>query len=287
MQNRMLYTTRFVRSATALLAVLLLLSLMSGTALAAAPSNDTFTGATAVTLGFSEVLDTTEATTDNNDAQLNDQCGWSLATDASVWYAFTVAADATVVIDVLQSSYPAGILVGTGSEGNLSIYWCGAGQVALYTTAGTTYYVLAVDTQLYEYPVVNGGLLSIAFNILPPPPPPPTLDSFTVNPFGQVDTRTGIATISGSYTCTGGNSIQGSLDARQNVGRFTISGSSYLIDRGATCDGAPHPWAADVATWSGKFAGGKLMTEARMNACNVVDCAYAYVKQTIQLRAGK
>lgn len=36
-------------------------------ALAAAPSNDTFTGATLVTVGYSEVLDTTDA----DDAQLN------------------------------------------------------------------------------------------------------------------------------------------------------------------------------------------------------------------------
>jgi hypothetical protein len=50
-------------------------------ALAAPPSNDTFAGARP---DVSELLDTTEATTDSDDAQLNATCG-APATDASVW----------------------------------------------------------------------------------------------------------------------------------------------------------------------------------------------------------
>src|SRR5688500_14132605 len=78
-------------------------------ALAAPPGNDTFGGATPATLGFSEVLDTTEATTDADDAQLNASCG-APATDASVWYSFA-GSDTGVVVDVSQSDYPAGVLV--------------------------------------------------------------------------------------------------------------------------------------------------------------------------------
>ena len=44
---------------------------ISPTALAAPPTNDTFPGATQVAVGFGEVLDTTDATTDSDDAQLN------------------------------------------------------------------------------------------------------------------------------------------------------------------------------------------------------------------------
>ena len=67
-------------------------------ALAAAPSNDTFGGATTATIGFSQVLDTTQATTDSDDAQLNASCG-APATDASVWYSLA-GTDAGVVVDV-------------------------------------------------------------------------------------------------------------------------------------------------------------------------------------------
>ena len=91
-------------------------------ALAAPPSNDTFTNATLVTVGFSEVLDTTEATTDGDDAQLNASCG-APATDASVWYALE-GSDTGVIVDVSQSNYSAGILVGVGSQGNLQTVAC-------------------------------------------------------------------------------------------------------------------------------------------------------------------
>ena len=51
------------------------IGLTAPTALAAPPSNDTFTGATSATVGFGEVLNTTDATTDADDAQLNADCG--------------------------------------------------------------------------------------------------------------------------------------------------------------------------------------------------------------------
>ena len=207
-------------------------------ALALPPSNDTFAGATPVAVGFTEVLATTEATTDADDAQLNASCGMP-ATDASVWYALTTASDIEVVVDVSQSSYAAGILVGVGSQGNLQTVACGPSTVAFFATAGTTYYVLAIDDQ-YDGGG-NGGLLSISFTV---PPPTPTLD-ITVNRFGQVNARTGIATISGTYTCMNGDDFLAVVGTRQNVGRFSIVGWGNLFECG-TCDGAPHAWAADV-----------------------------------------
>lgn len=265
-----------------LLAVLALalgaLGVSAPAALAAPPNNDTFAGATPVAFGFSEVLDTTEATTDPDDAQLNASCG-APATDASVWYAFA-GSDAVVVVDVSQSGYSAGVLVGVGSQGNLQLVTCGPGTVAFFAAAGTTYYVLAIDDQLDGGG--NGGLLSISFNEIPPPP---TVD-ITVNRFGTVNARTGIATISGTYTCTNGDFIQAFVDARQNVGRFTIFGSGSFFDFG-TCDGAPHSWSADVFPQNGKFAGGKTMTVTFAFSCGPFECAVGFVEQTVQLRGGR
>src|SRR5207249_7447161 len=125
-----------------LLAVLALvlsaLGVSASAALAATPSNDTFAGAKLVVIGDSEVLDTTEATTDSDDAQLNATCG-APATDASVWYAFA-GSDTGVVVDVSQSNYSAGVLVGVGSQGNLQTVACAPGAVAFFAAAGTTYY---------------------------------------------------------------------------------------------------------------------------------------------------
>src|SRR5919106_165995 len=183
------------------LAAGMLMFVQTSTAVAAPPSNDTFGGATVVSLGFSEQLDTTEATTDADDAQLNATCG-APATDASVWYAFTAAADGGVVVDVSQSDYTAGVLVGVGTQGSLETVDCGPGTVGFTATAGTTYYILAIDDQ--EDGGGNGGTLQISFNEAPPPP---TVD-IVVDPVGRVDPQTGAAYLTGTYTCSNAEFIE-------------------------------------------------------------------------------
>ena len=79
---------RFTRFGITQWTAALLVWMASGSALAAPPSNDVFNGATSATVPFRDVLDTTEATTDGDDAQLNATChGGALPfahTDASV-----------------------------------------------------------------------------------------------------------------------------------------------------------------------------------------------------------
>jgi len=269
---------KFTRFAFALVLALSALGVSAPAALAAAPTNDEFAGATPVAVGFSEVLDTTEATTDSDDAQLNTNCG-APATDASVWYALA-GSDTGVIVDVSQSNYSAGVLVGVGSQGTLDLVACGPGAVAFFAAAGTTYYVLAIDDQFDGGG--NGGSLNISFNEAPPPP---TVD-ITVNRFGTVNAKTGVATISGTYTCTNGDFIDIFVDARQNVGRFSIFGSGFFFDFG-TCDGAPHTWTADVFPQNGKFKGGKTMTLNFAFSCGPFECAFGFAEQRVQLRGGR
>ncbi len=250
----------------------------AGPALAAPPANDTFGGPTLASIGFSEQLDTTEATTDADDAQLNVNCG-APATDASVWYALE-GADIGVVVDVSQSNYSAGVAVGVGTQGNLQLVTCGPGAVAFFAAAGETYYVLAFDDQFDGGG--NGGSLSISFNEIPPPP---TVD-ITVNRFGTVNAQTGVATISGTYTCTDGDFIDVFVNARQNVGRFAILGSGGFFDSG-TCDGTSRTWSAEVFPQNGKFKGGKALTVTFGISCGLFECGSGFVEQTVQLRGGK
>jgi hypothetical protein len=85
---------------------------------AAPPPNDTYAGRVTVEpLPFSASLDTSGATSDADDVDINTFCG-APATDASVWYEFTATADATILVDVSASSYSAGVFVGTGSRGS-------------------------------------------------------------------------------------------------------------------------------------------------------------------------
>jgi hypothetical protein len=251
---------------------------MPAVALAAAPSNDTFSGATVVSSGFSEVLDTSGATTDADDTQLNESCG-APVTDASVWYAID-GTGAGVLVDVSKSDYSAGVLVGVGSQGNLQTVACAPGGVAFFAESGTTYYILAIDDQ-YDG-AGNGGSLSISFGEAPPPP---TVD-FTVDRTGQVNTRTGVATISGTFTCQNSDFIEIDVDARQSVGRFVVHGFGGFFDFG-TCDGTTHSWSADIYPDNGKFAGGKTLTANFSFGCGLLECNGTYIEQTVILRGGK
>ena len=252
------------------------LGLLTATASAAPPANDAFPNAAPASIGFSEELDTTEATTDADDAQLNSLCG-APATDASVWYALE-GTDESLVVDVSQSDYTAGLLVGVGTQGNLELITCGPGAVAFFAAAGTTYYVLAFDDQADGSG--NGGLLNISFNVAPPPPDL----SIAVDRFGDVDSRTGEATLSGTYVCTGGDFIDAFIDVRQRVGRFFVLGTGFFSEFG-TCDGETHEWSATIIPGNGKFAGGKAATITVAIACGQFECAEGYVEQTVQLRS--
>ena len=275
----MITGTRLTRSVFAVPLALGALAFSGPAALAAAPTNDTFGGATPVVIGFTQTLDTTEATTDADDAQLNSTCG-APATDASVWYSFTSATDTGVIVDVSQSSYSAGVLVGMGSQGSLQTVVCGPFTVAFFAAAGTTYYVLAIDDQ--GDGGGNGGTLSISFNAAPPPP----TVSISVNRTGFVNAKTGVATLSGTYTCTNADSIQVFGEADQSVGRFIISGQFFFFDFG-TCDGTAHNWVADAVSLNGKFAGGKSVTVTFAFACGAFECSEGFVQQTVQLKGGK
>jgi hypothetical protein len=259
---------------TALLVGVALAISTSGVVLAAAPSNDTFSGATAVTGDFSEVLDTTEATTDADDAQLNTSCG-APATDASVWYAVTSASGATVSVDVSQSDYSAGVLVGVGTHGNLNTVACGPGGTQFAADAGTTYYVLAIDDQ--DDGSGNGGSLNIAFTF----GPPPITVSVTVDS-GRVNTKTGEVTISGTVTCSSvADFADISVFVRQPLGRFTIHGSGFM---GADCGPTPTDWIVSLTGENGKFSAGRATVTADAFACDPSSCDDDQVSSNLRLR---
>jgi hypothetical protein len=195
-----------------------------------------------------------------------------------VWYVLE-GADVGVAVDVSQSDYSAGVLVGVGTQGNLETVTCGSGTVAFFAEAGTTYYVLAFDDQ--EDGGGNGGSLNISFIDIPPPP---TVE-IALNRFGRVDIHTGIATVSGTYTCTNGDFLDVFVDASQRVGRGSVlgGGSFFATD---TSDGESHAWTVDLNPENGRFAGGKTMTVAFSFSCGEVLCTDGFFEQTIQLRGG-
>jgi len=272
-------TTKMLTGAV-LAAGALALSLGTASALAASPANDTIGGATVAGLGFSESLDTSQATTDATDADANAACG-APATDASVWYSYTAATDGGVVVDVSNSDYSAGAIVVSGSPGSFVVQTCGPGATAFTATTGTTYHVIAIDDQ-YDGGG-NGGTLRISLNAAPPPP---TLD-VTVNPTGYVNAKTGVATIGGTITCTNADFVGAFAQLRQRVGaRAVVNGFGGIFTGGSICTGTPQPWSSDVYPDGGKFAGGKSASFLTSFGCGPFECTDGYSEQTVKLRGG-
>ena len=248
--------------------------LLVAPAAAAPPANDTFAGAMTISaLPFSATLDTTEATTDANDAEANTNCG-APATEASVWYALTPSTAETVEVDVSASNYSAGVIVVTGSPGSFSLVTCGPGAVAFSAASGVTYYLLAFD----DTPgAPNGGTLQIDVSEAQP-----TEAAVTVDPTAVVNTHTGVITASGTFTCSNADFAFVDVTVSQHVGRFTITGFGEVV--ADPCDGQSHPWTLDVSGSNGRFAGGKATIDASMFACGSFECVTDEAVQDVRLR---
>ena len=271
------------RARTAGMAALLLtLTTMVATgapAFAAVPSNDTYAGGTVVAaIPFTDTVDTTVATTDADDAELNAQCG-APAVDASVWYDVTATSDGGLVADLSRSNYSAGAIVATGSPGSWTVLACGPGAVGWVTSAGQTYSVLVFDDQLDGGG--NGGVLNVTIDVAPPPP---TI-GVTVNPTATFNTKTGAATVGGTVTCSGAAAFAFlEVNLSQNVGRFIIRGFGGTD---VTCDGVSRPWSLQVLGDNGKFAGGKALSVTFAVACGAFECGVDFQERIIQLKGGK
>jgi hypothetical protein len=266
----------FSRPTTSLVLALALLLAFAAPALAAAPSNDSRAGATAITaIPYSASLDTSEATTDAEDAEVNAHCG-PPAIDATVWYTLTLALDTHVIVDASGSSYSAGIAVVTGVPGSFALVACGPGAVAIEAASGTTYTILIFDYQ--GDGGGNGGTLELSVDAAPPAP---TVD-VTVDPVATFNKTTGGATVTGTITCTGetfGTHID--VQLRQRVGRATINGFGFTS---FTCDGTTHTWSAEIFTNNGVFKGGKAASVTIALACGLQGCAEDFEEVQVQLR---
>jgi hypothetical protein len=248
--------------------------------LAAAPSNDLYTGRQAVSIGFTDTVDTTEATTDSDDLDIATGCIGVPALDASVWYEITPGADMGIVVDMSGSDYSAGAIIATGSPGNWTVEACGPGAVVWSATSGVLYTVLVFDDQ--EDGGGNGGSLSVNFFEAPPPPEL----SLTVNPRGTFNSHTGGATVSGTITCTGDSEFS-FIDVfmRQKTGRLFIDGEGFI--EGFACDGSTQPWTVDIIPFNGVFKGGRTATVTFALACGQILCGESFQENVVNLSNGK
>ena len=264
---------------TVIISTIMLLTFVVATpTIAAAPSNDTYAGRETIPgLPFSTTIDTTEATTDADDAEWNTYCG-APGTDASVWYEFTAAEDGWLQLD-LTGEFSKGAVILTGEPGSFVPLECYPySPVTFPVVAGATYLIVTFDLQQDEGG--NGGTVSLSLDALPPPPPSPTVD-LTVDPIGTFDAKTGSAVLTGTATCTDVDYAGIDVQLRQQVGRFIVSGWAYTV---VWCDGAAQPWSAEVVGSNGLFKGGQGTVEAYVSVCNDTDCASDLEVVSVRLR---
>jgi hypothetical protein len=212
--------------------------------LAAAPTNNTWTGRTVIgSLPFTDTVDTTEANVGAQDPLINADCG-APATDASVWYELTATSDANLTVDVSKSDYSAGVIVATGSPNNWAIVTCGPGLVIFPASTGVTYTILAFDDQ--SDGIGNGGTL--IFSVTPPP-----VLHLTVDPLGTINASTGMVTVTGTLSCSLPAEVQMYGEVRQKAGRQYIFGNTFNDE---SCQDVLS-WSATTDFVSGVFVGGK------------------------------
>jgi len=272
------------RFLAAIAAALTSLAVVGSPALAAPPSNDTYPGAEAIaSFPSSTSQDTTEATTDADDAELSaagaDVCGVPPAMDASVWFSFTPTEDNVVFADVRASDYGAGVFVAAGAPGSFTVLGCGPGGAVWDAVANETYYIVVIDDQTDG--AGNGGQMALTLDVAPPAP---ALD-VTVNPTGRFDSKTGAAIISGTIMC-GSEAEFAFLEAQvtQRVGRLLIRGFGGTE---VTCDDTVRPWELAVIGDNGLFKGGKAVSATLSVACGVVFCSEYFAENQIQLKGKK
>lgn len=272
-------TRRAIAGAMMLLGTTLL---GTGTAAAAAPANDDYTGAFAVDpLPFSTTQDTTEAVqTDAFEATLN-TCGAPLF-EHGVWFTGIGPDSGVIGVDISLSDFSAGAYVFQGLPAPESVVGCAPGMVTGSVTPGEPYYVLAFGDGLSSQ---TSGNLSISISEAAPPP---AVD-LTVAPYASVN-RSGVVTLKGTVTCTSEDGsgilwdVYGQLT--QRVGRMLIRGWFYSFV-GAPCDGTATPWEAQVVGDVGIFKGGKAASVTFAFGCTTGGCSDGYVEKTIQIRGGK
>ena len=246
---------------------------LPGSAQAAPPSNDTIPGAVALALNETVTQDTTEATTDQTDADLNTDSGCGAPfTNASVWYTYTPAADGAVLLDMTESDYSGGFLVFEGTPTADSLITCGPGLAGIEGTTGTTYTIMVIsDTE------VNGGNLVLTTSDAPPAP------RLRVHLARRGHFDRGDARIHGTYKCK--NAEFGGIFTQisQRVGRFKIPAFG---DKGVNCDGAKHTWRMQLRSDTGRYGKGHAKVRTTLFGCGLFECDESRAVRRIRLVKG-
>lgn len=247
-------------------------------ALAVPPANDDFANATVVTepLPFTDAINTSEATTASDDPDCVGQ-------GPTVWYAYTPSTSFRVEGNTFGSDYDTTLSAYTGTQGALTQIACNddAGgslqsRVRFDVTAGTPIFFM-----VGAFASGPGGNLEFMVQEAPPAGPPLEID-VTIDPVGSVVPKTGVATISGTVSCSREAFVDLFGELRQRFGRLFIRG---FIGEFFLCTGE-ESWSATAHDANGLFVPGRARVMLEVFAFDEEedDFAFEEVEAMVRLR---
>ena len=233
------------------------------------PANDHFDGATAISaVPFTQILDTTQATVDAVDAEALAACGVTVPTAASVWYAYTPVRDGLVTVDTAGSTYSTGIAVLTGAPGSLSATSCTTAFTRFEAVAGQTYWIGVADVSGGSGGTLRISVVSPEYRV-------------AVDRQATLARASGLATVSGTLTCSIGASAGVAVTLTQRVNGRTVSGQGFeTFVCAATGD---RTWSVQIAPSGGAFKPGAADVSVQGYDCPG-DCVFRTAERRIVLR---
>jgi hypothetical protein len=250
-------------STVACVTVALGISGFAGTAHAVTPPpNDHLSGATVVSaIPFTQTLDTTAATTDAKDAQLNASC-FAPATNNSVWYKYKArASDSLLVVDTTGTDYSAGVMIAEGTASSPTLDACNPTSAEIVPAAGTTYFIMVFDD------TGAGGTLQVSIHGKGPVPANDKFAHATVVhslPFTQtVDT-------------TGATTDANDTQANENCGAPATGHSVWYKYTAGASD-----TAVAFGTTQSNFSPGFLVATGTKGALTMLNCGLGTVSTAV------
>lgn len=247
---------------------------LPGVVIAAAPANDDFGSATAVSaLPFSDTISTVDATTAADDPQ---DC---VGTGPTVWYSYTAAETIHLSAHTLGSDYDTGLSVYTGARGSLSQIACNDDSGGLHSHVRFT----AVAGETYHFMVGafgDGPGGNLVFTVEEGQPPLEV--GLALDRFGSVDPATGSAAVRGTVTCSRPTLVDISGQLRQRAGRVLVTADLFAS---LQCDGVT-AWEIQAIPAGGLLAGGRAQIGVNAGFADPITGEFAFDEEsgTVRLR---
>jgi hypothetical protein len=262
---------RVVSRSIAVVGVLvILLGILAVPASAAAPVNDDRGNAAVIgSVPYDDAVDTTEATTQDNDPECDNDAG----NNPTVWYSFTPTETRRYRVHTLGSDYDTTLLVARPGTDGLDVIDCNddfsgvTSSIVWRAVAGQEYLIMAGSC--CDSP---GGHLEVHVRRAPRPP----VVNVTIADSGIVN-RLGGAVVRGYVACRRASDASLFVRVKQTAGRFYIRGFGDLE---LACD---RRWRVRVKGDIGRFVPGKVTVNVEAVACNVGGCDTDTERRTVRL----